>query len=294
MNRARTGRVSAEGQSFLLLFSLIKRVYGMTKFRPCIDLHDGRVKQIVGGTLRDDASPVENHVSSQPPSWFATKYANDNLAGGHVIKLGPGNDEAALQALAAFPGGLQIGGGISPENAGFWLDSGASHVIVTSWLFDSEGSLLQERLCAIRDAIGTERLVIDLSCRRVERPGGQPAWFVAMNRWQKLTNLEISEQTLTFLAGFAAEFLVHAADVEGLCGGIDQELVAILGGWARVPITYAGGAASIEDVELVETASGGNVDVTVGSALDIFGGDGMRYDDLVDWNSRESKLPEAK
>lgn len=274
------------GQRLLAPFSFIKRVYGMTNFRPCIDLHDGQVKQIVGGTLRDDASPVENFVSSRPPSWFASKYAADGLAGGHVIKLGPGNDDAAREALAAFPGGMQIGGGISAENARDWLDCGASHVIITSWLFSPGGILLTERLKQIRKAVGAERLVIDLSCRRVPQDNGAPAWCVAMNRWQKLTNVHISVQTLSFLAEFAAEFLVHAADVEGLCGGIDHELVSMLGRWGELPITYAGGAASMQDVQAVEVSSLGKVDVTVGTALDIFGGHGVRYDQLVEWNDR--------
>ena len=259
----------------------------MTKFRPCIDLHGGKVKQIVGGTLRDDALPVENHVSTRPPSWFASLYARDGLTGGHVIKLGPGNEDAALQALRAFPGGLQIGGGINAENAGFWIDAGASHVIVTSSLFGPDGGFLQHRLNAIRDAIGRERLVIDLSCKRTSQAIDKPAWHVAMDRWQKLTSLQIGEQMLSHLAGFAAEFLVHAADVEGLCGGIDEELVAMLARWGGLPITYAGGAASLQDVELVQQVSGGNVDVTVGSALDIFGGDGVRYDQLVQWNQAQ-------
>lgn len=259
----------------------------MTKFRPCIDLHDGQVKQIVGGTLTEDDSPVENFVSSQRPGWFAGKYAADGLRGGHVIKLGRGNDEAAVEALAAFSGGMQIGGGISAENAGYWLDCGASHVIVTSWLFNANGELQADRLRQIRNAVGAERIVIDLSCRRVDEHNGVPAWRVAMNRWQKLTNVVVSEHTLSMLAGFASEFLVHAADVEGLCGGIDGELVAMLGGWGKLPITYAGGAASMADVELVQTESRGKVDVTVGSALDIFGGTGVRYDELVKWNSRQ-------
>lgn len=258
----------------------------MTKFRPCIDLHDGQVKQIIGGTLRDDVSPVENFVSSRPSSWFAGKYAADSLVGGHVIKLGPGNDDAARDALAAFPGGMQVGGGISTNNARYWLDSGASHVIITSWLFSSEGNLIPDRLTQIRDAIGVERLVIDLSCRRLPQASGRPAWCVAMNRWQRLTHVPVDEQTLTLLAEFAAEFLVHAADVEGLSGGIDSELVAMLGKWGQAPITYAGGAASMEDVQLVNDASDGKVDVTVGSALDIFGGQGVKYRELVEWNRR--------
>ena len=258
----------------------------MTKFRPCIDLHHGQVKQIVGSTLVDDATPVENYVSPRPPSWFAAKYAADRLTGGHVIKLGPGNDPAATEAIQAYPGGLQIGGGISAENAGPWLDAGASHVILTSWLFSPEGDLRNDRLLAIRKAVGRERLVIDLSCKRVHPTGGRLSWYVAMNRWQTLTKLEISHENLDRLADYASEFLVHVADVEGLCRGIDRELVQTLGEWGGLPVTYAGGAASLDDIQQVESSSGGKVDVTVGSALDLFGGEGLRYDELVQWNRR--------
>ena len=107
----------------------------MTKFRPCIDLHEGKVKQIVGSTLSDDGAR-ENFISDKPASWFAGLYRRDSLAGGHVIMLGKGNEPAAREALAAYPGGLQIGGGITADNASSWLEAGASHVIVTSRLFD--------------------------------------------------------------------------------------------------------------------------------------------------------------
>jgi phosphoribosylformimino-5-aminoimidazole carboxamide ribotide isomerase len=256
----------------------------MAKFRPCIDLHQGRVKQIVGGSLRDDGSaPVENHVSERPACWFAEKFRADELAGGHVIKLGPGNDAAAREALAAWPGGLQLGGGIAASNAATWLDAGASHVIVTSALFDADGRFLPDALAALVQAVGKERLVIDLSCRRTA-----DGWTVAMNRWQTLTHLPVDHATLDQLAPSCAEFLIHAADVEGLCRGIDAELVSLLGTWGKAPITYAGGAAGMADVRLVEQAGQGRVDVTVGSALDIFGGKGVSYDDLIAWNRRNS------
>lgn len=254
----------------------------MTKFRPCIDLHQGRVKQIVGGSLRDDGSgPTENFVSDRPAGWYAQSFRADDLRGGHVIKLGPGNDAAACEALAAWPGGLQIGGGINASNAASWLDAGASHVIVTSALFDGQGRFLPEALSALVTAVGRERLVIDLSCRRSS--GG---WTVAMNRWQILTELVIDHATLDRFAPSCAEFLIHAADVEGLCRGVDADLVSLLGGWGKLPVTYAGGAASMADVHLVELASQGRVDVTVGSALDIFGGAGLSYRGLVEWNVR--------
>jgi phosphoribosylformimino-5-aminoimidazole carboxamide ribotide isomerase len=254
----------------------------MTRFRPCIDLHNGQVKQIVGGTLRDDGTaPDENHVSQHEASWFAEKYRTDQLTGGHVIKLGPGNDDAARSALAAWPGGLQIGGGINHQNATEWLDAGASHVIVTSWLFDEKGALLPSRLDQMVQLIGRERLVIDLSCRR-----DGSSWYVAMNRWQTRTNVNIDLATLDRLSAYADEFLVHAADVEGLCQGVDLELVKLLGKWNGLPVTYAGGAASMSDLEQVADASQGNVDITVGSALDLFGGDGIKYQDLLDWNDQ--------
>ncbi len=254
----------------------------MTRFRPCIDLHEGKVKQIVGGTLRDgDAGPRENFVSDRAPAWFAETFRADNLTGGHVIKLGPGNDDAAREALAAWPGGMQIGGGISAANAGEWLDAGASHVIVTSALFDKEGGFLTETLDALVKAVGADRLVIDLSCRRTAH-----GWTVAMNRWQTLTDMEVTHATLDRLAPHCAEFLIHAADVEGLCRGIDAELVALLGSWGKLPLTYAGGAAAMEDLLLVESEGRGKVDVTVGSALDLFGGKGLAYKNLAAWNRR--------
>ena len=254
----------------------------MTRFRPCIDLHQGKVKQIVGGSLRDDGpGPQENFVSEHPAGWFAERFRGDHLTGGHVIKLGPGNDDAARQALAAWPGGLQIGGGIDADNAQEWLDAGASHVIVTSALFDAEGKFLEDCLHSLVAKIGRARLVIDLSCRRTT-----DGWTVAMNRWQTLTDLEVDHATLDRLAPFCDEFLIHAADVEGLCGGIDAELVALLGNWGKRPVTYAGGAATMADLSLVEQAGRGAVDVTVGSALDLFGGKGLCYQDLVEWNRR--------
>ncbi len=254
----------------------------MTRFRPCIDLHNGLVKQIVGGTLRDDGTqPAENHVSQHDAAWFASKYRDDQLNGGHVIKLGPGNESAAKAALAAWPGGLQVGGGITDQNAADWLEAGASHVIVTSWLFDNTGQFMPKRLDQLVRSIGRERLVLDLSCRR-----DGDAWYVAMNRWQTRTNVNIDLNTLDRLAASASEFLIHAADVEGLCRGVDLELVQLLGHWNGLPITYAGGAANMNDVEQVAEISNGTVDVTVGSALDIFGGSGIKYQDLLNWNDR--------
>ncbi len=252
------------------------------RFRPCIDLHEGKVKQIVGGSLRDDGpGPRENFVSEKPPAWFAGKFREDGLVGGHVIMLGKGNEEAAREALAAWPGGMQVGGGIREENAAQWIEAGASHVIVTSALFDAEGKFLEEALQGLVREVGKERLVIDLSCRRTSS-----GWTVAMNRWQTLTDMDLTAGTLDGLLPFCDEFLIHAADVEGLCGGIDKELVALLGGWGKCPVTYAGGAATMDDVRLIAEAGRGLVDFTVGSALDLFGGRGISYPELLKWNRR--------
>ncbi|MDB6077370.1 MAG: phosphoribosylformimino-5-aminoimidazole carboxamide ribotide isomerase [Akkermansiaceae bacterium] len=254
----------------------------MTKFRPCIDLHEGKVKQIVGGTLSDHGpGPRENFVSPDGAGDFAGRFRADRLTGGHIIKLGPGNDEAAKDALAAWPGGMQLGGGIHAGNAAQWLAAGASHIIITSSLFDSFYHFSDSNLASIVAAAGSDRIVIDLSCRRTA-----DGWTVAMNRWQTLTDLHITPAVLDRLAPHCAEFLIHAADVEGLCRGIDGDLVKVLGDWGGCPITYAGGAASMADVEKVQELSGGKVDVTVGSALDLFGGSGIPYDTLVAWNRR--------
>jgi len=250
----------------------------MTKFRPCIDLHEGKVKQIVGGTL-DENGAVENFVSEREPSWYAEKFASDDLRGGHVIQLGPGNKEAAREALAAWPGGLQLGGGVTLENAAQWLERGAGQVIVTSWLFDEEGRFLEDRAERLAREVGVEKVVIDLSCRRVE-----DGWRVAMNRWQTITEVEVDLATIAKLSQYCGEFLIHAADVEGKCGGVDVELVNLLGEWDGGEITYAGGVRGLQDLELINEASGGRLDATVGSALDLFGGSGVTYAELLKWN----------
>jgi phosphoribosylformimino-5-aminoimidazole carboxamide ribotide isomerase len=253
-------------------------------FRPCIDLHEGKVKQIVGGSLNGDPAALRTHfVSERPARWFAELYRRDDLRGGHVIMLGPGNERAAREALAAFPGGMQIGGGISIDNARSFLDAGASHVIVTSWIF-REGQLEEGRLRQLTAALGKERLALDLSCRRKEGD-----YFVVTDRWQKFTGVKVEERTLRELARWCDEFLVHAVDVEGLCRGVDLELVERLGRGSPIPVTYAGGARALRDLEEVARAGAGRVDLTIGSALDIFGGSGVRYEEAVAFNRAARK-----
>ena len=249
-------------------------------FRPCIDLHEGKVKQIVGGTL-GVAGLRTNFISEKPAAWFAELYLRDQLAGGHVIMLGSGNDTEARAALAVFSGGLQIGGGINAANARSWLDAGASHVIVTSWVF-REGRVDWERLGELVKAIGKDRLVLDLSCRK----RGQD-YFVVTDRWQKFTESVMNAETLKKFSDYCAEFLIHAVDVEGLCRGIDRELVEKLGQWTPIPTTYAGGANSLADLAAVTELGQGKVDLTIGSALDIFGGSTVKYADAIEFNRRQ-------
>ncbi|KAH6584256.1 hypothetical protein BASA61_007567 [Batrachochytrium salamandrivorans] len=254
----------------------------MSLFRPCIDLHDGQVKQIVGASLSDE-SPSNlktNFVSSHSPAYYASLYQTHRLNGAHVIKLGPNNDDAAREVLTTWHRGLQIGGGMTLDNAHEWIDAGADKIIVTSWLFP-DARFDMDRLRALSESIGTRSLVIDLSCKS---QGGD--WVVAMNKWQTLTNLKLDESSIADLGEYAAEFLVHAADVEGLCQGIDQNLVECLGKWSKIPCTYAGGAKDLSDMDLVNRLSNGRVDLTYGSALDIFGGSGVKFDDLVAWNNK--------
>jgi len=241
------------------------------KFRPCIDLHDGQVKQIVGGTLSDGpggskGSARENFVSDRDAAWYAALYREKDLAGGHVIKLGPGNDEQARSALKAWPGGLQIGGGITGENAEEWLEAGASHVIVTSALFTS-GRLDLKKTERLSRLTGRERLVLDLSCRR----RGED-WVVVTDRWQTFTDMVLTSRTLEELSSLCDEFLIHGVDVEGKRCGIEDELVRLLASASSVPVTYAGGVAAMDDIEKIALLGKGRIDFTIGSALDIFGG----------------------
>jgi len=234
------------------------------KFRPCIDLHDGKVKQIVGETLDKDL--VENFVSEHSSRYYAQLFQKDQLTGGHVIMLGPNNEKAALEALSHYKNGLQVGGGINAENALTYLEAGASHVIVTSYIF-KDGQLNWDHLNAIVDVVGKERLVIDLSCKSKDGK-----WYVVTNQWKQFSDFEVNEENIRNLEQYCAEFLIHAVDVEGKQSGIQQSLVKDLAQWVNIPTTYAGGARSIEDIELFYQISKGKLDLTIGSALSIFGG----------------------
>ncbi len=249
------------------------------KFRPCIDLHGGKVKQIVGSTLEDGkpGTLVENFVADQPPSYYANLFKQDGLTGGHIIMLGPGNEEAAKEALRAWPGGMQIGGGINADNACYWLDQGAAAVIVTSYVF-RDGQIIRDRLQRLLKAVGKDKLVLDLSCKKKD-----DQYFIVTDRWQKFTQVAISEKNLKELSRYCFEFLIHAAHVEGRCQGVDLELVELLARWTPIPTTYAGGARTMNDVRAVKEVGRDKLDITVGSALDIFGGSGIRYRELVEF-----------
>mmetsp|Transcript_25670 Transcript_25670/g.56303 ORF Transcript_25670/g.56303 Transcript_25670/m.56303 type:complete len:267 (-) Transcript_25670:187-987(-) len=265
------------------------------KFRPCIDLHNGQVKQIVGSTLTDATTDNDggktslntNFETDRPAADYAKMYQTDALTGGHVIMLGPGNQEAATNALKAYPKGLQVGGGINDTNALSWLDAGASHVIVTSHVF-SKGKIHMERLKKLVEICGKERLVLDLSCRR--KPGknkDDDSYYVVTDRWQSFTDYKVNPENLKELASYCDEFLVHGVDVEGMQCGILRDLVELLGEHSTIPVTYAGGVRSIEDLELVKEVGKDKVDATVGSALDCFGGK-LGYNDVVEWHKKQN------
>lgn len=252
------------------------------EFRPCIDIHNGKVKQIVGGSLKDCGDQAEeNFVCRQDAAFFARLYRDAGIRGGHIILLNPAGSKyyeetraQAFAALRAYPGGLQVGGGITPGNAGEYLAAGASHVIVTSYVFQN-GRIRFERLAELKEAVGKERLVLDVSCRRVGKD-----YRVVTDRWQKLTEEKLDEALLSRLSDFCDEFLIHAVDVEGKAEGIERELAAMLGQWDRLPITYAGGVHSYEDLLLLKKLGNDHLNVTVGSALDLFGGQ-LKWEEVL-------------
>ena len=260
------------------------------KFRPCIDLHNGAVKQIVGSTLdtsvEDGLGLEENFTSSQPASHYASLYSSSSLTGGHIIKLGPNNDDPALLALQTSPQTLQIGGGITSENAAQWINAGATHVIVTSYVF-SNGVINYDHLNELVSTVGKDKIVLDLSCRRKQGDIDGP-YYVVTDRWQKYTDFVVDEESLKSLSVYADEFLVHGVENEGKRCGILEDLVVLLKD-SPIPVTYAGGVRGMEDLERVKVLGEGKVDLTIGSALDIFGGD-LKYEEVVEWHKRENQI----
>ena len=253
------------------------------EFRPCIDIHNGKVKQIVGGSLQDHKDQAkENFVAAKDASFYAELYKEYGLKNGHIILLNPVTSEyyeatkaQAMGALRAYPGGMQIGGGITAENAGVYLDAGASHVIVTSYVF-RDGKIDLERLRLLSERVGKKQLVLDLSCRK----SADGAYYIVTDRWQKFTRVQVTEETLNRLEEYCDEYLIHAVDVEGKSAGIEAELVQLLGESSPIPATYAGGVHAMEDLELIRKLGGGSVHVTIGSALDLFGGY-LKFEDVV-------------
>ena len=254
------------------------------RFRPCIDIHNGKVKQIVGGSLMDVGNQAkENFISDKDGGYYAGLYKDHGLKGGHIILLNPAGSEyyeedvrQAELALKAYPGGLQIGGGINAENTPRFLKMGATHVIVTSYVF-KDGRIQYENLEALKEAVGKEHLVLDLSCRKKDG-----RYYVVTDRWQKFTDVVLNLEVLDELSEYCDEFLIHAVDVEGKASGIEQELVKLLGTWNRIPITYAGGVRSEEDLSLLKKLGKGQIDVTIGSALDLFGGT-MKFENVLSY-----------
>lgn len=254
------------------------------QFRPCIDIHNGAVKQIVGGSLKDVGNQAkENFVSKYNAAFYAKLYQKYQLKGGHIILLNNKESEyfeatkaQAIEALKAYPGGLMIGGGIDADNAMEYLEAGASHVIVTSYVFKN-GDVNISNLKKLVNTVGKEHVVLDLSCRKIE---GE--YRIMTDRWQKASNVILNHGTLNYFKDYCDEFLIHAVDVEGKNGGIEEELVMMLGDWAKIPMTYAGGVHNFYDLELLRGLGRGKIDVTIGSALDLFGGS-MDFEKVLDY-----------
>lgn len=252
------------------------------QFRPCIDIHNGQVKQIVGGSLKDAGDLAdENFVSACDSAFYAKLYQRYGVRGGHVILLNAPSSEyfeatrqQALLALQTYPGGLQVGGGITADNAGEFLKAGASHVIVTSYVF-KDGEIHYDRLDELTAKIGPERLVLDLSCRK-----RGDDYYIVTDRWQKFTNVKLTCQTMRKLGAYCDEYLIHAVDVEGKAGGIDDGLVRMLSEYEDKAVTYAGGVHNFEDLRLLKEVGRGRVNVTIGSALDLFGGR-MKFEEVL-------------
>lgn len=257
------------------------------EFRPCIDIHNGKVKQIVGGTLKDqNDQAAENFVSEQDAPFYAQLYKRYGISGGHIILLNARDssyyEATKLQALAAlqvYPGGLQVGGGITAENAHEFLRAGASHVIVTSYVF-RDGKVDYGRLEKLVQAVGKEHLVLDLSCRKKDG-----AYYIVTDRWQKFTDECVTEELLDRLQGYADEFLIHAVDVEGKASGIECGLVELLGNWNKIPVTYAGGIGSFENLKELSEYGKHHLNYTIGSALDLFGGS-MKFEDVLEFGKK--------
>lgn len=246
-------------------------------FRPCIDIHNGQVKQIVGSSLRDKGDKAtENFVATNDASFYARLYKEHNLKGAHVIMLNSKDSEyyeatkaQALLALSEYKDSLQVGGGIDDKNAKFFIDNGASHVIVTSFAF-KDGRIQYENLAALVKAVGKEHIVLDLSAGKKD---GE--YVIVTDRWQKYSEVNITINLFTQLSSYCDEFLVHGIDTEGLKKGPDMELIKILSdvsGKIATPITYAGGIANTNHIKMIEELSEGKLNYTIGSALDIFGG----------------------
>lgn len=254
------------------------------EYRPCIDIHNGKVKQIVGSSLEDEGDQAqENFVSKRDADFFAEFYAKDGLKGGHVIMLNKQDSpyyeatkQQALLALRTYPGGMQVGGGINADNAKEFLDAGATHVIVTSYVF-SDGMINYENLNKLVAAVGKEHIVLDISCRKQEGD-----YYIVTDRWQNFTKERITPEILDELSEYCDEFLIHAADVEGKCQGIEEDLVQILGAWGKIPMTYAGGISDYQDIENIKELGQGKLNITIGSALDLFGGP-MNYETVLSY-----------
>lgn len=244
------------------------------EFRPCIDIHNGKVKQIVGGSLADKNDfAKENFISDADAAYFSDLYYKLGISGGHVIMLNAADSpyyeatrQQAISALSRHPGLLQAGGGITADNAADFLNAGASHVIITSYVFKN-GIIHYDRLNKLVEKVGRQHIVLDLSCKKAA-----DGYHIVTDRWQNMTDVIVTPDLLDKLSCCCDEYLIHAVDVEGKCNGIEEELVSLLADYDGIPLTYAGGIGSFNDLNRLRLLGRSRINVTIGSALDLFGG----------------------
>ncbi|MBT3539096.1 phosphoribosylformimino-5-aminoimidazole carboxamide ribotide isomerase [bacterium] len=247
------------------------------QFRPCIDILNGKVTQIVGETLATNSLVAENFVTNKNAAYFADLYKKNNLAGGHIIMLDKTEKTKSqtIEALKTFPQDFQVGGNINSDNAQEFINAGASHIIVTSYIF-KDNKLSPLRLQRLMSAVKKEKIVLDLSCRKKNNE-----YYVVTNRWQIFSNFKVTSKNLETLSNYCDEFLIHGVDSEGKLQGVEIDLLNILKDFTGIPITYAGGIRDMNDIEKIKQTGNGYINFSVGTALDIFGGE-LNYNKVIE------------
>ncbi len=248
-------------------------------FRPCIDVFKGKVVQLIGTSLfgGEEKTIVKHFESEYSPAYYAELFKQDNLKGGHILSLGSGNNDVVIEALKAFNGGMKYGGSVTPENAHVYLDAGATHVIVNSYVFDN-GEINLPNLKSLVKSIGKDKLVLDMSCRKKNGD-----YYIVTNLWEKFTNVILDQKSLQDISKYCDEIIVHGVDSEGRKQGLESDLVRILAQHTPIKTVYAGGISSIADLTMIKALGNEKIDPCIGTALSIYGGN-LSYYEVLEWN----------